>query len=145
MKILSITLISFITTIYAFADLSGNDKDTLYIGGKAVVFFGPSQAEYVAMTHEQKDAIDEDLYDFYHYRGKVQKYLELNEIQDFDTARSKIQIQLDGNDRITYLRKNMDHVVGIIMTDPQQEPKVILGVYKNSELISMFQEYFGLE
>jgi hypothetical protein len=133
------------TTIYAFADLSGNDNDTLYITGKAVVFFGPSQAEYMSMTHEQKDAIDEDLYDFYHYRGKVQKYLELNEIQDFDTARSKIQIQLAGDDRITYHRKSLDHIVGIIMTDPQQQPKVILGVYKNSELISVFEEYFGLE
>ena len=145
MKILSITLIIFITTIYDFAAQSGNYKDTLYISGKAVVFFGPSQAEYVSMTDEQKDTIDEDLYDFYHYRAKVGKYLELNEIQEFDTVRPKIQIQLDGNESITYRRRRMGHVVGVIMTDPEQEPKVILGVYKNPELIFMFEEYFGLE
>lgn len=145
MKTLSIILVLFILAVYAFADQSGNDKDTLYIGGKAVVFFGPSQAEYVSMTDQQKDAIDEDLYNFYHYRGKVLSYLELNEIQEFQTAKSKIEIQLDGNESVIYRRKDMGHVVGIIMTDPQQEPKVLIGVYNNSALISTFEEYFGLE
>lgn len=145
MKTLSIILVLFILAVYAFADQSGNDKDTLYIEGKAVVFFGPSQAEYVSMTDQQKDAIDEDLYNFYHYRGKVLSYLELNEIQEFQTAKSKIEIQLDGNESVIYRRKDMGHVVGIIMTDPQQEPKVLIGVYNNSALISTFEEYFGLE
>ena len=145
MKTLSIILVLFILAVYAFADQSGNDKDTLYIGGKAVVFFGPSQAEYMSMTDQQKDAIDEDLYNFYHYRGKVLSYLELNEIQEFQTAKSKIEIQLDGNESVIYRRKDMGHVVGIIMTDPQQEPKVLIGVYNNSALISTFEEYFGLE
>ncbi len=145
MKTLSIILVLFILAVYAFADQSGNDKDTLYIAGKAVVFFGPSQAEYVSMTDQQKDAIDEDLYNFYHYRGKVLSYLELNEIQEFQTAKSKIEIQLDGNESVIYRRKDMGHVVGIIMTDPQQEPKVLIGVYNNSALISNFEEYFGLE
>lgn len=145
MKTLSIILVLFILAVYAFADQSGNNKDTLYIGGKAVVFFGPSQAEYMSMTDQQKDAIDEDLYNFYHYRGKVLSYLELNEIQEFQTAKSKIEIQLDGNESVIYRRKDMGHVVGIIMTDPQQEPKVLIGVYNNSALISTFEEYFGLE
>jgi len=145
MKTLSITLILCILAVYAFAGQSENDNDTLYIRGKAVVFFGPSQAEYVSMTDQQKDAIDEGLYEFYHYRGKVLKYLESNEIPEFQTARSKIQIQRDGNESVTYRRNDMGHVVGVIMTDPQQEPKVLLGVFKDSALISAFEEYFGLE
>ena len=84
-------------------------EDTLVVSGKAVVFFGPAETEYLAMTDKEKDAIDEELYDFLHYRNKVLAFLESNDIPEFLTALPKIQIQLSGSESITYIRSDFDH------------------------------------
>lgn len=126
------------------AQAGGVDKETLFVSGKAVVFFGPSQSEYLSMTDQEKDAIDERLYDFYHYRGRVLSFLKLNNIQEFSTAKLKIQVQLDGNESIIYDREGFDHFVGLIMTDGVHEPKVFLGPATDADLIMMFEDYFGL-
>ncbi len=120
-------------------------ENTLVVGGKAVVFFGPAETEYLSMTDKEKDAIDEELYDFLHYRNKVLPFLEANDIQEFLTALPKIQIQLSGSESITYIRSDFDHRFGLIMTDGMNEPEVFLGAATNSELISMFEAYFGLQ
>ena len=119
-------------------------EDTQYVSGKAVVFFGPSQAEYLAMSHEQKDAVDEELYDFFHNRGEVSAFLAENSIQQISTGRLKIQIQLDGNKSIAFLRRDFDRVVGLILTDGRQEPLVLLGAVAVSDLLSEFEDYFGI-
>jgi len=120
-------------------------EDTLVVGGKAVVFFGLPTTEYQAMTDKEKDAIDEELYDFLHYRIKVLSFLESNDIQEFLTALPKIQIQLAGSESITYNRRDFDQLFGLIMTDGVREPAVFLGAATQSELISMFEAYFGLQ
>ena len=127
-----------------FAQSGGVDKETLFVSGKAVVFFGPSQSEYLSMTHQEKDAIDEGLYDFYHYRGKVLTFLKLNNIQEFSTAKLKIQVQLNDTANTIYYREAFDHFVGLIMTDGVQKPKVFLGPATDADLIMMFEDYFGL-
>ena len=119
-------------------------EDTLVVGGKAVVFFGLPTTEYQAMTDKEKDAIDEELYDFLHYRIKVLPFLESNDIPEFLTALPKIQIQLSGSESITYIRSDFDHRFGLIMTDGMNEPEVFLGAATKSELIRMFEEYFDL-
>lgn len=120
-------------------------EDTLVVSGKAVVFFGPSNTEYLAMTHEEKDAIDEELYDFMHYRTKALPFLKSNEIQEFLTARPKIEIQLAGAHSIIFTRRDFDHLFGLIMTDGKNQPEVFLGAADRSELILMFKAYFGLQ
>ena len=119
-------------------------EDTLVVGGKAVVFFGLPTTEYQAMTDKEKDAIDEELYDFLHYRIKVLPFLESNDIPEFLTALPKIQIQLSGSESITFIRNDFDHRFGLIMTDGMNEPEVFLGAATESELIRMFEVYFGL-
>ena len=119
-------------------------EDTLVVGGKAVVFFGLPTTEYQAMTDKEKDAIDEELYDFLHYRIKVLPFLASNDIPEFLTALPKIQIQLSGSESITFIRNDFDHRFGLIMTDGMNEPEVFLGAATKSELISMFEEYFSL-
>ena len=120
-------------------------EDTLVVSGRAVVFFGPSDTEYMAMTDNEKNAIDEELYDFLHYRIKALPFLESNDLQEFLTALPKIQIQLSGTESITYIRRDFDHLFGLIMTDGVNEPVVFLGAATKSELIRMFEEYFGLQ
>jgi hypothetical protein len=120
-------------------------EDILVVGGKAVVFFGLPTTEYQAMTDKEKDAIDEELYDFLHSRIKVLSFLESNDIREFLTALPKIQIQLTGSESVTYIRRDFDPPFGLIMTDGINEPGIFLGAATQSELISMFKEYFGLQ
>lgn len=135
MKLFSVSLFFLIMASPLFAQSGGVDKETLFVSGKAVVFFGPSRTEYLSMTHEEKDAIDEGLYDFYHYRGKVLTFLKLNHIQEFSTAKLKIQVQLNGTENIIYYRKAFDHFVGLIMTDGVHQPELFLGPATDADLI----------
>ena len=137
-------LILIMMATAVFAQQAGVADDTLHVSGKAVVFFGPSPAEYVSMSHEEKDAIDHDLYYFYHFRNKVLPFLKLNEIEAISTVRPKILIQFAGNDSITYARSDFDRIVGLIMTDGRHEPRVFPGFATESELRSMFEAYFDL-
>ena len=136
----------FLIVLMAAPALAGQAlvEDTLVVGGKAVVFFGLPTTEYQAMTDKEKDAIDEELYDFLHYRIKVLPFLESNDIPEFLTALPKIQIQLSGSESITFIRSDFDHRFGLIMTDGMNEPEVFLGAATKSDLISLFEEYFGL-
>lgn len=78
MRTLSILSILSILNIPALTDRTGDMKDTHNVSGKAVVFFVPSQSEYIiAMTHKEKDAIDENLYYINHYRGDYDHVVEL--------------------------------------------------------------------
>ena len=119
-------------------------EDTLYVSGKAVVFFGPSQSEYLSMSDEQKDAIDEELYDFFHNRGEVSAFLAENSIQQISTGQLKIQVQLSENKSITYLRRDFDRLVGMILTDGRQEPMVLLGAAAVPDMLAEFEDYFDL-
>jgi hypothetical protein len=123
----------------------GAVEEALVVAGEAVVFFVPSNAEYLAMTDDDKDAIDEEFYDFLHHRIKALSFLESNDIQEFLTALPKIQIQFAGAQNITYIRRDFDHLFGLIMTNGMNEPVVYLGAATQSELIRMFEAYFGLQ
>jgi len=144
MRILYAILALLIITVPVFAGQTENLEDTLHVSGKAVVFFGPSQAEYLSMSDKEKDEVDQQLYDFYHHRRKVLPFLELYAITEFSTVRSKILIELDNNKRIIYDRKEFGQVVGLIMTDGHHEPKIFLGAATDSQIIAMCYEYFNL-
>ena len=137
-------MILLIAALPVFSAQAANAEDTLIVSGKAVVFFGPSQVEYLAMSDEQKHAIDEELYDFYHNRGEVSPYLATNDIQEISTARLEIQVQLEDNQSITYYRQDFDRVVGLILTDGRQEPLILLGAIAVPDLKAQFEDYFGI-
>ena len=145
MRVLYSTLILLVVVIPVCWGQSSVDEGTLYVSGKAVVFFGPSQSEYLTMTDREKNVIDEELYDFYYYRKKVLPYLASNTIQEFSTARRQIEIRLDDGESISYFRKDFGRLMGVILTDGRQSPKIALGALSKTELIFLFEEYFGLE
>ena len=127
------------------AEQGGKDAKSIYVSGRAVVFFAPSWDEYVALPEKDKDAIDEELYDFAHSQLRVLSYLEANGIQGISTASQNIQIQIAPNEVIYYLRSDFDYPFGLIMTDGQNEPKIFMGAASESELKSMFAEFFSLQ
>jgi hypothetical protein len=142
-------LVTVLILLFAAATVAGGQDgdvaNTISISGKAVVFFGPSWDEYVALPEKDKNAINADLYDFAHSRLLVLSYLEANGIQGISTASPNIQVQIEPNEVITYNRYDFDHPFGLIMTDGQNEPKIFLGAASESELKSMFAEFFGLQ
>jgi len=145
MKNFAVIFIALLMTASVSAGQSENPENNLYISGRAVVFFGPTWDEYVAMTDQDKDAIDEELYDFAHNRGAVRPYLEANGIRETFTSSENIRIQNDSGKVVTYLRSELNHAFGLIMTDGQNKPKVFLGAATPSELKSMFGAYFDLQ
>ena len=145
MRILYSAMILLFVAIPVCWGQSSVEGDTLYVRGKAVIFFGPSQSEYLTMTDQEKEAIDEQLYDFYYYREKVLPFLASNGIQEFSTARRQIEIQLDNRQRIRYFRKDFGRLMGVILTDGRQTPQILPGAVNKTELIFRFEKYFGPE
>jgi len=145
MKNFAAVLMLLLMTAPVSAEQGENNENNFAISGRAVVFFGPAWDEYVALTDQDKDAIDEELYDFAHNRSVVRPYLEANGIRESFTSSENIRIQIDSGEIITYFRSELNHTFGLIMTDGQNEPKVFLGAATPSELKSMFQAYFGLQ
>lgn len=117
----------------------------LDVKGKAVVFFGPTEKEYNALSENEKNEWNEVLSDFYHYRDKTISFLESNNIKPIITADMNIKIHLKGGKSRTYVRKDFKHIVGYILTDGNKEPKVVLGVGTDMDLINDFKEYFKLK
>ena len=144
MRSVHAVVIFLLMTVPALAGQNEVPEDVLKVGGKAIVFFAPAWAEYVAMPDSEKDKIDEMLYDFYHYKLNVLPFLELHNIQAYSTARPKIQIQLADNKTIVYFRSGFQQVVGMIMTDGQHEPKIFLGAATDSDIIDRCYEFFYL-
>lgn len=145
MRILYSAMILLVAAIPVCWGQSAAVEDTLYVSGKAVIFFGPSQSDYLSMTDQEKDAIDEELYDFYYYRKKVLPFLASNAIQEFSTARRQIEIQLDDSQNLSYFRMDFGRLMGVIITDGRQAPKILLGAVAKTELIFLLEEYFGLQ
>jgi hypothetical protein len=145
MRIFTAIAILILVLLPVFDAQGGAANDTLHVSGKTVVFFGPTQAEYDSLSEEEKGDMDEVLSDFYYYRQQVISFLKSNQIQEFLTASPRIQFQLSGRERRTFLRRNFNPNVGLIMADGNQEPKVFLGVATDVDLIPMFEEYFGLK
>ncbi len=123
----------------------GAKNDVLDVKGKAVVFFGPTEKEYNSLSENDKNEWNEVLSDFYHYRDKTIPFLQSNNIKPIITADMNIKIHLAGGDSRTYVRKKFKHIVGYILTDGTKEPKVVLGVGTDMDLINDFKEYFKLK
>ncbi|UCH47658.1 MAG: hypothetical protein JSU95_16600 [Betaproteobacteria bacterium] len=120
-------------------------EDSFDISGKAVVFFGPAQEEYDALSEQEQEDMNEILSDFYFYQNNVVPFLEANGIKDFHTANPVIRVVLSEDESRIFRRGQFEHDVGLIMIDGEREPVVSLGVSTDVEWIPMFKSYFSIE
>jgi hypothetical protein len=142
-KIALLILVFFVMGSLSHA---GTKDEVLDVKGKAVVFFGPTEREYNALSEKEKNYLSEMLSDFYHYRDSLVPYLESNNIKPVITSDQKITIHLAGDKSRTYVRKNFKYVVGQIITDGKREPRVVLGVVGTDiDLINEYKQYFKLK
>ncbi len=145
MRPIAVFLFFLLSAPLSLAGQSNIVNDTLQVSGKAVVFFVPSQEEYDSLSDDEKAEINEVLSDFYFHRENVVPYLKSNMIQEFLTDSAKIMIKVNGNKTLTFIKREFNQEVGVIMSDGKKEPKVDLGVATDIDLIFRFREYFGIK
>ena len=120
-------------------------EDPFDVSGRAVVFFGPTQDEYDALSEREQEDMNEILSDFYFYQNNVVPFLEANGIEDFHTANPVIRVVLSEEESRTFQRRQFEHDVGLIMIDGAREPVVSFGVSTDVDWIPMFKAYFNIE
>ena len=145
MRPITVFLFLLLSTPLSVAGQSIQVNDTLQVSGKAVVFYAPSQKEYDSLSDDAKTELDEVLSDFYYHQENVVSYLKSNMIQDFLTHSAKIMIKLNGNNSLTFMKRDFDQEIGVIMTDGKKEPKIYSGVATDIDLINMFKEFFRIQ
>ncbi len=120
-------------------------EDSFDVSGRAVVFFGPTQDEYDALSEHEQEDMNEILSDFYFYQNNVVPFLEANGIEDFHSANPVIRVVLSEEESRIFRRRQFEHDVGLIMIDGAREPLVSLGVATDIIWIPMFKAYFNFE
>ena len=103
-----------------------------------------TQAEYDSKDEEEQSELVETLSVFDYYRGKIQRFLKENKIQSYITTNSKIILKQSDN-QTTYQRQQLDHVVGLIMTDQIKKPEVKLGAMTDVGLKEVIAKYFKIQ
>ncbi|MCP3927196.1 MAG: hypothetical protein GY714_31950 [Desulfobacterales bacterium] len=142
---IKIIFLVVILSITVFASIStGDEKNnkSLKIKGRCVIFFGLPQNEIDSYTEEEQDEINEVTYDFYYYSNEAIPFLKEKGIKYYFTSTDNIQIKLQNNKTITYERKKMKHIVGVILTDGKN-PKVYLSI--ETDYSDLFKNYFKIK
>jgi len=137
-----------IILIVGFGNLfaqQGRDSTKLVIIGQSAVFFGPSQQEYDSLAKDENSGIDEILSDFYYYQAPIAKFLKEHKIGVELTSAPLIVAQLSDGKTQTYHRRDFGQVVGVLLIDGTQEPKVMLGVETDVDLIPELEKFFKLK
>ena len=142
MKILFVGLIFIsILTSSVFAQIE-SPSDTLFVKGKAVIFFEFTETEYDSLLKDEESELVEVISDFYYYRDKVIPDLKEEGISSIISDHEYFKILLDDGRKIIYERKQFEYEIGIIFTNGKQEPKVNLGVRTDVGLWQAIKEFF---
>jgi hypothetical protein len=120
-------------------------RSALQVTGLKVVFFGPTQAERDSIIRADGLEAAQVLDDYDYVAGKSASFLKGRGIVvDFTTSLAVLVKMGDQSIRI-FERKKMADYVGVILTDGLQEPRLLLGVASDEELIDEFKEFFRLK
>jgi hypothetical protein len=139
------TLALLLLVLQVLFTLAALAEDSFDVSGRAVVFFGPTQEEYDALSEREQEDMNEILSDFYFYQNNVVPFLEANGIEDFHTANPVIHVVVSEDESRIFRRGKFEHDVGLVMIDGSREPIVSLGVSTDVDWMPMFKAYFNLE
>jgi hypothetical protein len=104
-----------------------------------------TQAEYDSRTKNEQEELTEVLSDFYYYYNKILPYLKKNNISSFYTTKAIIKIQQQDEKNTEYIKKKLNHVVGLIMVNSTSTPKIFLGVDTDIGLSLIISKYFKIK
>ena len=123
--------------------------DVIEVDHKTVVFFMPSKKEIQELYHEVGESYRweaESLFNnFIKQANDLQILIRKQNIKCLVSTGKKFEIKLDSGKVITFDRITQDQLIGQILTDGKQEPVIDFGMYKNSELVSLIQDFFKIQ
>jgi hypothetical protein len=116
----------------------------LDISGVRIILFGPTRAERDSIAQGEGFEIDDVLDEFALASGKVAVYASTLKIPVETTESPQIHVRLKGGRVRPFDRKAFSGVVGMILTDGVQEPRLVPGGGSGRELITAIQEFFHI-
>jgi len=133
-----------------------NDKEEkkeveeLYIiEGKTVIFFVLSKSELKKLTKELGSSYRyETDYLFNNFKQQAKsfkKMLKKHNIQSELIPNKKFLIKLKNGKTISFNRMREDQIMGEIISDGIQDPKIEFGMFSNKELTEIIKKYYKIE
>ncbi len=115
---------------------------TCVVTGPAVVFYSPTAAERDSII--RADGLDQaELFDDFDYSaGKAAAFLKGRNIPLKLTSVPIIVVQYGQKKSRTLERAKAPDIIGIILTDGAQEPRLIPGLVTDEELITEVEVFF---
>lgn len=113
--------------------------------GASVIFFSPPRAERDSIAQAEGLEIDDILDDFQYASGKAAVYLGTHRIPVAFTSDARIVVKLRNGRMHTFDRRTVSGLVGMILTDGLQEPRLVAGVAPYGEVVSQIDAFFHLK
>ena len=120
-------------------------ENPLVVTGAKVIFFAPMKAEVDSIVANEGLEITDVLDDYDFATGKVAYYLTSLKIPCAFTDRQVILFKLSHNRVRRFDRRLIADPMGMILTDGEQEPRLIAGPREEPQLISEINTFFHIE
>lgn len=129
---------------HAFAEsCTCKSKVTVRVSGRTVVFYTLSQPEFDSLSSEDQEAYTELLSDFYEYSERLGHYFDKHGIKHILTGSRHVEVKV-GNKTYCYDKTKLKEEVGVILSDGRKQPKVIPGLFTDSEVMPAVVKYYSL-
>lgn len=117
----------------------------LVVRGPQVIFFGPGPAERDSIVRAEGMEMAQLFDDFDYYAGRTGAFLRARGIGAIVTSSLQIVVKLD-DARIRALdRRALPDLLGAILTDGRQDPRIIPGIATDTELLDECRSFFRLK
>lgn len=126
------------------ASCPGKGNDTVRVEGRMAVFYALSQAELDSLSPEDQEAYNELLSDFYEYSGRLGHYLDKHGIKHILTGSRHVEVKA-GSKTYCYDKTKLKEEVGVILSDGRKQPKIIPGLFTDSEVMPAVVKYYSLK
>lgn len=126
------------------ASCQGKSKDTVRVEGRVAVFYALSQVELDSLSPEDQEAYNELLSDFHEYAGRLGRNLDMHGIKHILTGSRYVEVKA-GRKTYCYDKAKLEEEVGVILSDGRKQPKVIPGLFTDSEVMPTVIKYYSLK
>lgn len=124
---------------------SGPTRPSLPPAGPRVIFYSPTMTERDSIIRVEGTDIAQLLDDFDYYAGRASSFLRQNRIRAEFTSDPLIPVRTrDARIRLVE-RVKLEDIVGTVMSDGIQEPRVLPGVLAEDEFVAEVRRFYPLQ
>ena len=120
------------------------ERSPIVVTGPIVVFFGPTKSEGDSITQSEGLDIANMLDDFDLASGRTSVYLSRKKIPYRFTTSPTMYVKLSSGKVRRFDRKAIPDLVGMILSDGQQEPRLVSGSAGEQALVSQINDFFRI-